>query len=174
MGSYASCRPAPQFEPFAVVAAVHRQRGSLRRLSPAQLADLEEVRLKRLVVESPWLQFTSECQRFFDPHRASITSRFGQVLEEFRAKFAIHGESYHYTCYAERAATDAFVAGGGASTRSKAHSSDFHLKIRVSSRMYCDRLRIFRCFDFARVKTVWLNARRPASSRPAAPRQMPV
>jgi hypothetical protein len=64
MGSYASCRPTPQFEPFAVVAAVHRQRGSLRRLSPAQLADLEEVRLKRLVVESPWLQFTSECQRF--------------------------------------------------------------------------------------------------------------
>jgi hypothetical protein len=36
------------------------------------------VSLKRLLDESPWLQFTSECQRF-DPHRASISSRFGQV-----------------------------------------------------------------------------------------------
>ena len=47
----------------------------------------------------------------------------------------ISGETYHYTSYAERMATDAFVAGGGASRSSKAHSSDFHLKIRVSSAM---------------------------------------
>eukprot|EP01047_Picozoa_sp_COSAG01_P038051 COSAG01_NODE_3064_length_6647_cov_29.485186_3_plen_185_part_00 len=36
------------------------------------------VSLKQLFDESPWLQFTSECQRF-DSHRASISSRFGQV-----------------------------------------------------------------------------------------------
>ena len=89
-----------KFEPFAVVAAIHRERGKLMRLNPDQLADLE------------------------------------LVLAEFRQKFGLRGETYHYTSYEERMATDAFVAGGGASTASKAHSSDFHLKIRVSSAMY--------------------------------------
>eukprot|EP01049_Picozoa_sp_SAG25_P004117 SAG25_NODE_252_length_10970_cov_6.386349_1_plen_50_part_10 len=36
------------------------------------------VSLKRLLDESPWLQFTSKCQQF-GPLRASISSRFGQV-----------------------------------------------------------------------------------------------
>ena len=35
---------------------------------------------KRLLDESPWLQFASECQRF-DSHHASISSRFGQVAQ---------------------------------------------------------------------------------------------
>ena len=54
-----------------------------------------------------------------------------EALVELRLKFSISGETYHYTSYKERTATDAFVAGGGASTSSKAHSSDFHLKIRI-------------------------------------------
>jgi hypothetical protein len=38
---------------------------------------------KRLLDESPWLQFTSNASRF-DPHRASISSRSGQVLLPLR------------------------------------------------------------------------------------------
>jgi hypothetical protein len=44
----------------------------------AQLSQYAKVSLQRLLDESPWLQFTSECQRHY-PHRASVTSRFGQV-----------------------------------------------------------------------------------------------
>ena len=58
-----------------------------------------------------------------------------EVLQRFRRKYSISGETYHYTSLEERMATDAFVAGGGASRKSKAHSSDFHLKIRISSAM---------------------------------------
>eukprot|EP01043_Picozoa_sp_COSAG02_P109960 COSAG02_NODE_46070_length_352_cov_0.584980_1_plen_68_part_01 len=48
-----------------------------------------EVSLKRLLDESPWLQFTSECQRGFDPHRASITSRFGQAEQQLRTALGL-------------------------------------------------------------------------------------
>jgi hypothetical protein len=58
-----------------------------------------------------------------------------EVLHGFRRKYSISGETYHYTSFEERMATDAFVAGGGANRKSKAHSSDFHLKIRISSAM---------------------------------------
>ena len=73
------------------------------------------------------------------------------ALGELRRKFGIAQESYHYTPYKERMATDAFVAGGGASTASKAHSSDFHLKMRIGTRMYTDQLKVFRSFDFKQV-----------------------
>jgi hypothetical protein len=49
----------------------------------AAMAGLGEVSPKRLLDESPWLQFTSNASRF-DPHRASISSRSGQVLLPLR------------------------------------------------------------------------------------------
>ena len=37
----------------------------------AQLSQYAKVSLQRLLDESPWLQFTSECQRFLPPPRVS-------------------------------------------------------------------------------------------------------
>eukprot|EP00040_Diaphanoeca_grandis_P028886 m.168101 g.168101 ORF g.168101 m.168101 type:complete len:478 (-) comp31492_c0_seq1:171-1604(-) len=74
------------------------------------------------------------------------------ALVEFRNKFGITNETYHYTPYAERMKTDNFVKTGGANMKSKAHSTDFHLKIRISSKMYVETLPIFKNFDFNRIK----------------------
>ena len=74
------------------------------------------------------------------------------ALDEFKKKYGIANEQYHYTPYAERAQTDAFVQGGGATMKSKAHSTDFHLKIRISSKMYTDRFPIFTSFDFGKIR----------------------
>jgi hypothetical protein len=49
-------------------------------------------------------------------------------------------------------ATDAFVKGGGASMKSKAHSTDFHLKIRIPTLMYSTKFAIFGTFDFEAIK----------------------
>lgn len=76
-----------------------------------------------------------------------------EALGEFKAKFGIHGESYHYTALAERQATDAFVRSGAAPTTSKAHSSDFHLKMRVATGMVKDRLPVLGLFNFDAVRT---------------------
>lgn len=76
----------------------------------------------------------------------------GEAINEFKGKFGIKGESYHYTSLAERRTTDAFVKAGGANIKSKAHSSDFHLKMRISSAMLTDFLRIMRMFDFNSVR----------------------
>ena len=74
------------------------------------------------------------------------------ALGEFKKKYGIANEQYHYTPYAERAQTDAFVQGGGATMKSKAHSTDFHLKIRISSKMYTDLFPIFTLFDFGKIR----------------------
>eukprot|EP00041_Stephanoeca_diplocostata_P009169 m.139563 g.139563 ORF g.139563 m.139563 type:complete len:506 (+) comp17632_c0_seq1:223-1740(+) len=76
-----------------------------------------------------------------------LTSRhvthLSRAIAAFKHKFGIANEAYHYTPYAERMVTDAFVHKGGADMKSKAHSTDFHLKIRVSTKMYMDRLQVF-------------------------------
>lgn len=69
----------------------------------------------------------------------------------FMSRFGIASESYHYTSLAERRKTDAFVAAGGAALRSKAHSSDFHLKMRVATAMIKDLLPVFTLFDLQKV-----------------------
>ena len=76
------------------------------------------------------------------------------ALEQFKQRYGISHEGYHYTSYAERIETDQFVAGGGASRSSKAHSTDFHLKVRIGSQMYAAKLPIFGTFDFGRIKTL--------------------
>jgi hypothetical protein len=76
-----------------------------------------------------------------------------EALGHFKKRFKIVNESYHYTPYSERMATDSFVKGGGASMKSKAHSTDFHLKMRISTKMYLAKLPIFGTFDFDNVKS---------------------
>ena len=75
-----------------------------------------------------------------------------QALVTFKKKYGIANESYHYTPWSERKATDDFVRGGGAAMKSKAHSTDFHLKMRIGSRMYRGKFAIFGSFDFERIK----------------------
>ena len=75
-----------------------------------------------------------------------------QAVTNFKKKYGIANESYHYTPWSERQATDTFVRGGGASMKSKAHSTDFHLKMRIGSRMYRGKFGIFNSFDFERIK----------------------
>lgn len=60
------------------------------------------------------------------------------AIGEFKARFGVAQEQYHYTPLAEREETDRFVRGGGGSMRAKSHSSHFHLKIRIATRMYTD------------------------------------
>ena len=75
-----------------------------------------------------------------------------QALAAFKKKYGIANESYHYTPWSERNATDNFVRGGGASMKSKAHSTDFHLKMRIGTGMYRGKFAIFGSFDFDRIK----------------------
>jgi len=79
------------------------------------------------------------------------------ALDEFKQKYGIANERYHYTPYDERAQTDAFVHGGGATMKCKAHSTDFHLKIRISSKMYAGRFTTFTsCAGAEPVSVLWM------------------
>lgn len=68
-------------------------------------------------------------------------------LERFRRKFGVQNEKYHYTPLKERRETDKFVASGGTSSANKAHSSHWHLKIRVATAMCCHLLPIMNTFN---------------------------
>ena len=70
------------------------------------------------------------------------------AIANFKAKYNIANETYHYTTLADRQATDAFTQRGGASQRQKAHSSDFHLKIRIPTALYKGHISILHLFDF--------------------------
>ena len=67
---------------------------------------------------------------------------------------------------AERTATDSFIQSGGGRMKNKAHSTDFHLKMRINSNMYqvclstseaatcgerCHRLTLKRAYNQARL-----------------------
>ena len=63
------------------------------------------------------------------------------------------GRRYHYTSYAERMETDKFVAGGGAAKKSKAHSTQFHLKVRITTEFYLHRLPVFAALNYAAIES---------------------
>ncbi|EDQ86423.1 uncharacterized protein MONBRDRAFT_10958 [Monosiga brevicollis MX1] len=73
-------------------------------------------------------------------------------IDAFKRKYGIHAEAYHYTSLRERQATDAFVRAGHAPRTSKAHSSDFHLKMRVATAMLRDRLPALSLFDLDKAR----------------------
>eukprot|EP01116_Phalansterium_solitarium_P005005 TRINITY_DN1625_c1_g2_i1.p2 TRINITY_DN1625_c1_g2~~TRINITY_DN1625_c1_g2_i1.p2 ORF type:complete len:279 (-),score=107.82 TRINITY_DN1625_c1_g2_i1:133-969(-) len=75
-----------------------------------------------------------------------------RTIDNFKAKFGISGESYHYTGLRERQETDEFVDSGGTQRGNKAHSSHFHLKLRVSTKMTPDRLPVYQLFDLGALR----------------------
>lgn len=74
------------------------------------------------------------------------------AVHTFKTRFGIKDETYHYTGLDERMETEEFVSGGGTSRENKAHSAHFHLKIRIATAMYLDRLLVCRMFDFNRIR----------------------
>ena len=98
------------------------------------------------------------------------------AIGEFKSMYGISDEKYHYTSLGERQETDRFVGAGGADKHSKAHSSHFHVKIRVATRMYEDAVGVLRLVDFGRLRTelepVAYNYSREAMGRDAAERMM--
>ena len=74
------------------------------------------------------------------------------AIQEFKAKFGIHSESYHYTSLTERQETDQYARGGGVGASMKAHSSHFHLKMRVATGMCKERMPVLRMFDLDKAR----------------------
>ena len=87
-------------------------------------------------------------------HRLTLSqiAYLKEVIMEFKAKFGINNETYHYTPLEEREETDRFVYSGGATSKSKSHSSHFHLKMRISSAMYKDVVKILHFIDLNRAR----------------------
>jgi hypothetical protein len=75
------------------------------------------------------------------------------VLADFKRKYQIVGETYHYTPLDERLRTDDFTHRSGIGLQSKAHSTDFHLKIRVPTLLCRNTLSILHLVNFARMRT---------------------
>ena len=84
--------------------------------------------------------------------RAQVAD-LAEALAQLRVRLGLQGETYHYTPLAEREATEAFVRGGGAAVRAKAHSRDFHLKIRVPTALCTTTIVALQLVDFAAVRT---------------------
>mmetsp|Transcript_13804 Transcript_13804/g.35472 ORF Transcript_13804/g.35472 Transcript_13804/m.35472 type:complete len:232 (+) Transcript_13804:186-881(+) len=74
------------------------------------------------------------------------------AIRDFKKKFGIQAESYHYTTLGERDATESFVARGGASRAQKSHSAHFHLKMRIASGMLIQRLPVHGLLDLDRLR----------------------
>lgn len=72
--------------------------------------------------------------------------------QRFLQKYGITGESYHYTGSKERAEDDKFSKAEGNLRECKAHSLNWHLKIRVATSMFSYVLPVFQLIDLQRVK----------------------
>lgn len=75
------------------------------------------------------------------------------------------GRRFHYTSYAERMETEHFVKGGGASQKSKAHSAHFHLKIRITKKVYITRMPIFSALKYDEIEVSCSSPLHPRPSR---------
>jgi hypothetical protein len=75
--------------------------------------------------------------------------QLARSLHNFKRKFGISGESYHYSALEERVSTDKFVLQGHASSASKSHSVHFHLKMRIATAMYVSQLAVCSLFDLS-------------------------
>ena len=71
-----------------------------------------------------------------------------------QGRFGIKNETYHYTGLGERDNTESFVSrgGGGAGQGNKAHSSHFHLKMRIATAMLVQRLPIHGLLDVDKLR----------------------
>ena len=113
-----------KIEPYVILCAISSQQGRLH------------VGYSFLRV-TLYLSTGSSHDYVLRPQRLTLAQVANLVtaVAAFRAKFVLVDELYHYTSLSERAQTDRFVASGGASGRAKAHSSHFHLKIRIPTQM---------------------------------------
>ncbi|EGD72693.1 hypothetical protein PTSG_04422 [Salpingoeca rosetta] len=69
-------------------------------------------------------------------------------ITRFKTRFGIVGESYHYTPLQERRETDEFVRQTSVDRASKAHSTHFHLKMRIATEMYKDKFPVLQLMNF--------------------------
>eukprot|EP00727_Mastigamoeba_balamuthi_P006342 m51a1_g2328 hypothetical protein (221) ;mRNA; f:513217-513879 len=74
-------------------------------------------------------------------------------LASFRQRFGLVNETYHYTPLDERKETDRFVRSGVPPPGSKAHSSHFHLKIRVATQMVIDHMPALKLVNLQALRT---------------------
>lgn len=68
-----------------------------------------------------------------------------KAVTDFRTKYGIANETYHYTSLRERQETDKF---SGATSDTKSHSSHWHIKIRIATAMYKKCFPVLNIIDF--------------------------
>lgn len=73
-------------------------------------------------------------------------------ITNFKKKFGISNEGYHYTSLSERNETEINVSKGNISFQNKSHSKHWHLKMRIATGMYIQKLPILNLFDFSSAK----------------------
>lgn len=74
-------------------------------------------------------------------------------LVHFRQRFGVVDEQYHYTPLSERRDADEYVANAGISMQNKPHSTCWHMKIRIATRMYTSLLPVMNMFDLRQLST---------------------
>ena len=82
------------------------------------------------------------------------THALARSVADFRRRFRLEGESYHYTGFGERREDSAFARSSGAlGMGCKAHSSNWHLKIRVPTSMCAAYLNIWKLLNISDLRT---------------------
>jgi hypothetical protein len=76
------------------------------------------------------------------------------AIINFKNKFGIQNETYHYTPKTERVDSHQESQSGKIAWRNKSHSTHWHLKMRIATQMYRDKLQILKLFDLDKVKNV--------------------
>lgn len=74
------------------------------------------------------------------------------AVNNFKRKFGIQNETYHYTPRNERAETHQSSQSGKILWHNKSHSTHWHLKMRIATQMYRDKMPILHFFDLDKVK----------------------
>ena len=75
-------------------------------------------------------------------------------IKNFRTKLGLEegSETYHYTSLGERKETDDFVKSGVPMRGTKAHSSHFHLKMRVPVQFLHDKMPVYGLLNLAHMQ----------------------
>jgi hypothetical protein len=72
-----------------------------------------------------------------------------ESIQEFKTKFGIQDEQYHYTGLAERKDTFGNTA---VALHNKGHSMNFHVKMRIGTAMYVDQMPVMRLLSVGALK----------------------
>lgn len=135
-----------KLEPFIIIVAVSPQYGKLRRLQPHHIEDLHTA----IVAFKD--RYGVLNVGHFEVWKATLVY-FLFLLAELPFFFSSRPkESYHYTPLDDREEADSLAASGQLSYSSKAHSTHFHLKIRVATGMYKERFPVLQLVDFDKLR----------------------